>query len=300
MKVDLVMWTKNGARTLPYVLNRIREIIPAEAINSKMIVDDRSTDETRELAKSFGWDVIFNAGRGISDGANTALAHVTTDYFISFEQDLLLARDWWDSIPRYFSSQKKMAAAQGIRFADRTIGLEKLQKYVAKRERELYGRKAQASTWLRPLKSTRARQIASFTGVKTLDNTMYDTGIIRKLGGFPKMERNAGVDVVLAHRIRQEGYCWAVDYNVQSVHFRETLKQELRHQYWYGTAQYEIRSKTNEEQNHFVLFDTIRFLLSPFTGLFAAMKTREATIVYMVPLIRLFYMKGLLEAGRHM
>jgi glycosyltransferase involved in cell wall biosynthesis len=299
MKVDLVMWTKNGARTLPYVLNRIREIIPAEAINSRLIVDDRSTDETREIAKSFGWDVMFNAGKGISDGANTALAHVETDYFTSFEQDLFLARNWWANIPRYFSSQKNIAAASGIRFADRTIGLRKLQKYVAKREGELYKRKAQASTWLRPLKSSQTKQIAPFTGVKTLDNTMYDTEKIRKLGGFPKMERNTGIDVVLDHKIWQKGYCWAVDYNVQSVHFRENLEQELKHQYWYGTAQYEIKSKIDEEQNHFVLFDTIRSLYSPFTGLFAALKTKEATIAYVVPLIRLFYIKGLLESGRH-
>jgi len=35
----------------------------------------------------------------------------------------------------------------------------------------------------------------------TLDNTMYKTGVIRKLGGFPKLYISGGVDIVLAKRL---------------------------------------------------------------------------------------------------
>jgi len=83
------MWTKNGANTLPSVLKRINEVIPGEFVGQKIIVDDKSTDNTREIAKTFGWTVVFNEGTGISDGVNTALKHVSSEYFISFEQDLL-------------------------------------------------------------------------------------------------------------------------------------------------------------------------------------------------------------------
>jgi glycosyltransferase involved in cell wall biosynthesis len=93
-KVDLVMWTKNGAETLSSVLGRISEVIPEEFVNMKLIVDDRSTDNTCDIAGSFGWTVVLNDGRGISDGANTALRRAKSDLFVSFEQDLLLARDW--------------------------------------------------------------------------------------------------------------------------------------------------------------------------------------------------------------
>ncbi len=63
------------------------------------MADDASSDGTQNIASSFGWSVIPNKGHGISDGANTALEAVTSDFFISFEQDLLLAPDWWQKIP---------------------------------------------------------------------------------------------------------------------------------------------------------------------------------------------------------
>lgn len=86
-KVDLVMWTKNGAETLPLVLKRISEVIRYEFVNKRVIVDDQSTDDSGEMVESFGWHVVFNEGKGIIDGANAALKCVTLEYFISFERD---------------------------------------------------------------------------------------------------------------------------------------------------------------------------------------------------------------------
>ena len=81
MKVDLVMWTLNGEKTLPLVLSRINEIIPKDIVNQKLIVDDGSKDNTVAISRKFGWNVITNEGKGISDGANTALKHVQTHIF---------------------------------------------------------------------------------------------------------------------------------------------------------------------------------------------------------------------------
>lgn len=151
-KVDLVMWTKNGAETLPFVLKRISEVIPSEFVNKRVIVDDRSTDNTMEIAKSFGWNVTFNEGCGISDGANTALKHVTSEYFISFEQDLLLTRDWWQKVPEHLSNAQ-VAVASGIRLSNKPTDLRKMQEYEI--ERMCKG------------------ELDSFLFGKTLDNTIY-------------------------------------------------------------------------------------------------------------------------------
>lgn len=290
-KVDMVMWTKNGAETLPLVLKRISEVIPSKAVGKRVIVDDKSTDNTSEIARSFGWTVVDNEGKGISDGANTALKRVEAEYFVSFEQDLLLSWDWWSRIPCYLESPK-VAAASGMRFADRPIGVMKLQQYVAKK----YRGESDLASWLR------TRQMAAFTLGKTLDNTIYKTKIIRSIGGFPKMWVNAGVDAVLAYKVEKSRHQWIVDYNVQSAHLRQGLKQELRHQYWYATQLNEIWKRIQTETSRpppitksGVMF---RFAVSPFTGLFMAVKTREPSIVYIHPLIRLYYTKGLLEASQ--
>jgi glycosyltransferase involved in cell wall biosynthesis len=77
------MWTKNGLEPLPLVLERISEVIPDGFVNNRIIVDDRSTDGTREIAKSFGWQIIFIEGKGISDEKNTALKMLNS-YFHKF------------------------------------------------------------------------------------------------------------------------------------------------------------------------------------------------------------------------
>jgi len=289
-KVDVVMWTKNGAQTLPFVLKRIGEVIPDRFVNEKIIVDDRSTDETRKIAESFGWTVVFNEGRGISDGANTALRHVESEWFISFEQDLLLARDWWDNVPKALENSK-VAVASGMRFADKPMGIRKLQQYVAKK----YRGEAKLQSWLR------GREMAAFTLGKTLDNTIYKTQVVRTVGGFPKLESSSGVDTILAYLVDQAGYHWLVDYSVQSMHLRRGLKQELEHQYWYARQLNEIWRRIEAETSKrppVTMFSVMyRFLISPFTGLFMAYKTREASIVYIHPLLRFYYLKGLLESG---
>jgi len=144
--------------------------------------------------------------------------------------------------------------------------------------------------------------MAAFTLGKTLDNTVYKTKIIRALGGFPRMRVNAGVETILAYKIDQAGYHWVVDYNVQSLHMRKGLRQELLHQYWYATQLYEIWRRVETETNRpppVTKSNVIsRFIMSPFTGVFMTMKTREPTITYIHPLIRLYYLKGLLESKK--
>ena len=290
-KTDLVMWTKNGAATLPLVLKRISEVIPEEFVNNRVIADDRSTDNTREIAASFGWAVVFNEGTGISDGANTALKRVTSDFFVSFEQDLLLAKDWWLKIPPILE-KPHVGAASGMRFADKPRGVRKLQQYVAKK----YRGEAYLSSWLR------ARQMAAFTLGKTLDNTIWKTEAVRSVGGFPKIKVNAGVDTTLAYRLQAAGYHWVVDYNVQSTHLRMGLRQELQHQYWYATQLNEIWGRIEKEMNRPPPLTRLsvlsRFITSPFTGVFVAVKTREPSIAYIHPLIRFHYLKGFLESGK--
>lgn len=285
------MWTKNGSKTLPTVLNRIDQVIPSENVNKRIIVDDQSLDGTEEISRANGWQVIPNEGTGISDGANTALRKVECEYFISFEQDLLLARDWWQKIPPLLANHQ-IAAASGVRFASQPRGVMRLQQYVAQK----YRGEAQLSSWLR------GRQKAAFTLGSTLDNTIYKTEVVRSIGGFPTVKANAGVDTTLAYKLKLAGYSWAVNYSVQSVHLRGGLRHELRHQYWYGTQSREIWQKVERDLSQpapisrFGIF--YRFSISPFTGLFVAYKMREATIVYIHPLIKFYYLKGYLESGK--
>jgi glycosyltransferase involved in cell wall biosynthesis len=285
------MWTYNGAATLPAVLKRITQIIPAEFVNNRIISDDHSTDETRNIAKANGWTVLLNEGKGISDNANNALKKVETEYFVSFEQDLVLARDWWKRVPMAFKDPK-VAVCSGMRFANKPRGIRRLQQYVAKK----YRGETQLESWLR------GREMAAFTLGKTLDNTIYKTQAVRQIGGFPKLGSSSGVDTILAYEIAANGYTWQVDYEVQSIHLRKGLMQELHHQFWYAKQLPEMWQKINEATQRkappVTKFGIIyRFVMSPFTGLFMAFKTREPTLSYIHPLIRLYYLRGFLASA---
>jgi hypothetical protein len=200
-----------------------------------------------------------------------------------------LARDWWRKIPPRLSNPN-IAVASGMRFASQPPGVRKLQQYVAKK----YRGEGELQSWLR------SRQMAAFTLGKTLDNTLYKTKIVKEVGGYPKLPSSSGVDTTLAYAISSHGYDWFVDYNVQSVHLRRGLRQELSHQYWYARQLNEMWRRIRVETN---LLPPVtksgvisRFFMSPFTGLLMAWKMGEPSIFYVHPLIRLFYLRGFLES----
>lgn len=193
------MWAKNGARFLPTVLNRIDRVIPQEDVNRKIFVDDSSSDDSVGIAESFNWDIYVNEQGGICGGFNEALKRVASDYFVSIEQDVVLAKDWWDKIPKHMEKEK-VAVAQGIR-----VPSQKLL-------RAIYEYKITART------------------DTSLDNNIWRTETIRKIGGFPT-SRKFMADRFLLPKILHHGFEWVVDREVISIHIRESVKKTLEHHY---------------------------------------------------------------------
>lgn len=286
MKVDLVMWTKNGEEHLAEVLERIDNVIPCEHVHRKILVDDGSTDKTVEIAKSFGWETYLNPKGGISSGANEALSHVDCDYFASFEQDLLLAREWWQKIPPYLSDSK-VAIASGIRICKGSaFGLETFSK-VEEFAFERY-RKGQ---------DTGGFDLDKFLYGKTIDNTIYKTAVMRKLGGFPKLEATAGVDNLLAYQVHLAGYKWIVDYSVRSDHLRKSFREELNHRFWYGTCADAI-SKAFGLPYASLKRQILRLCFSPIRGFQVGITKRDLKATYVYPLIRFYVIRGIVHSRK--
>jgi glycosyltransferase involved in cell wall biosynthesis len=277
-KIDLVMWTKNGATTLPCVLLRIERVIPKSVIANKIIVDDRSSDDTAQIARRHGWAVHFNDGKGISDGTNTALKLVESEVFVSFEQDILLSSSWWPNVPRLLI-EEDTAVASGSRFPSQPLALRKLMEY----DLETYSRDSEDGDF--------------FHFAKTLDNTIYKTDIIRKIGGFPRITLDACVDNVLAKRLYDSGFKWKVAYDVMSLHLRKGLRDELRHFEWYG-EQYPFLVPYLFGK-HAVARDFLkRFILSPEHAFSLAFKLDEVQLIYVIPLIRFALYKGFVSGAK--
>lgn len=284
-----MMWTFNGAKTLPVVLDRINKVIPEENVRLKLVVDDHSTDNTRNIAVEHGWVVTFNDGKGISDGANTALKYVETKYFCSFEQDLYLASDWWKKVLGNVL-KREVAAASGIRVPYPSECMRQLHLYSAMRY----------VNWLRGLPvylDTGKRVEVAMGWGRTLDNTVYDTEVLRSVGGFPRLNVHGGVDTVLTYRLVSAGYEWPVNFDVVSLHLNKSFVNMLRCQYNYGTCYDEIAVHVPGLPVN-LSSQTLRFFYSPFAALYPAFSRRCPSIFVAYPLMRLQVLRGLLDGRR--
>jgi len=259
-KYDVLLWSKNGSANLPRVLKRFDEVVPEKIINQKILIDDCSKDNTREIARAHNWRVVTNRGHGISEGANTGLEFVETKTFISIEQDILLSREWFRKIPPLLK-RKNVAIASGVRLPNSPAYLRRIQEFTLERYRK-HGR----------------------TLARTLDNTIYKTSIIKDLGGFPKLPPSrAGVDRELYRSLSERrDMRWRVDFSVISTHLRAGLRDELNHYYWYG--------KDNNPKKSLRILAT-----SPLMGLTIALKKRSPESFFVYPLMRFQFLRGALE-----
>ena len=286
------MWVKDGAWVLPKTLRRIEQVLPINLVHRKIAVDDRSSDVSVKLLKSFGWEIHTNPETGISNGANLALSLVDCPYFMSVEQDLLLNKNWWSQVP-YLLTDPEIGAASGVRFSDKPRAAHDLEKYVYRK----YLVDPEIASYLRN------RKLSSLTLGKTLDNTIYKTDVIRAIGGFPSMlSANCGIDTMLVFMLQQHGYGWNVNPFCQSVHMRRGLKQILNHQKWYALASQEMTYKLGQlglsadDLRYGAKHSLTRLLMSPFVGVFISAKMRNPLISVVHPLIKLYNFLGYVAA----
>ncbi len=268
------MWTLNGEKTLPLVLSRINEIIPKDIVNQRLIVDDGSKDNTVTIAGKYGWNVIKNEGKGVGDAANTALKHVQTSYFCSFEQNVLLSSNWWIEVSSLILNKEDVGAACGLRFLPRSNFCFSVEPYqLTRKDIDFYGGYG-----------------------KTLDNTIWNTETLRSIGGFPKVNF-AGIDTFVFRLLESKGYKWLVAYNVRSLHLHYGgLLNEFKHYYFYGKSLPKIYSRLKnfytfyENENLSALF--LRFLKSPVSSFKMALKMHDSRLMFCYPIIRLCWLLG--------
>lgn len=263
MKVDLVLWTKNGERTLPFVLNRINKLIPKESVNHRILIDDHSTDKTPLIALKNGWHHIISDGNGISAAANTALKHVETQYFCSFEHDIILSALWWNKVALKIA-QSNAIAISGVRFLPQNHPCHSIEKYLM--------------------------HLPDFG--KTLDNTIWETATLRKIGGFPKIT-NAFCETILHTKISELNYEWIVERNVESLHYHKDLADERNHYNFYGYNTPALQRSLNQQPS--CTYAIKKMIKSPLTGLKMARKTQDNRLILSYPLCRLEWARGYMK-----
>jgi hypothetical protein len=189
---------------------------------------------------------------------------VETDRYASFEQDIILHPRWWKTVSKLIE-KPKVAAAQGTRVPDKPVI----------RELQLYRLRHQAP-------------------VKSLDNTLHKTEIIRKAGGYTTRYGTA-VDTHMIRRIEAKGYRWLVDPTLISDHIRKGIRAELRTYYGYSRSGGKGLHAAFPEYYNMRTFG-LSVLFSFPLAVKMAIEMRCPQLIFVYPLIRMSSLKGFYDA----
>jgi len=260
MKVDACIWTKNSSKFLPITLRAFEMAVPRDTLGQRIMVDDQSVDETIKIGATHGWHTYKNPGIGIASAANEALNHVTTPFFISIEHDIILAKDWFTRLVPRIEDHDNVAVCQGVRVpTDKTL-------------RAIFG--LDWKTW-------------------SIDNNIYRTSVIRKLGGFPRKCDGTCTDSWLKKTVEDAGFEWVIDSSVVSEH----IYNGMRH-YWRKEEKTKSCSCQFWQQGRLDGF-TLLFRLavtSPIYGLQIALRHNQPKAIFAYPYHRIKLMDAWLTS----
>lgn len=260
------MWAKDGGRYLPSVLKRIEEVIPAESVANRIFVDNASTDNTRQIAKDFNWTIYVTP---VFTGIAEAARHASSPILVALEQDVLLARGWWERIPPHIED-RSVGAAQGVRFATDPV-LRAIEPPPDTKE----GRR-------RLWKQFREGNADYFWST---DNTIFKTSILKAVLGKLPLHYTDFRELynTTAH------YRWIVDPRVVSEHIRLERDQYVRKLLYTMTVSYGSREIKHYNFQEMLL----RFATSPIRALQLTAEKRNPLFMYYYPYVRLMMFRAI-------
>jgi len=223
LRVSVLVCTYNGARTLEQTCTAIARLdyLSMEVI----VVDDGSTDDSAEIARSHGFAVISTANCGLSSARNTAIAAATGEIVAFIDDDAVPDPHWLTYLVDTFE-RTDFVAVGGPNLpvpgdgavADAVAAAPGNPIHVLLTDRE-------------------AEHIPGC-------NAAFRTAALREVGGFDPRFRTAGDDVDVCWRLQDRGgrigYCAAA---LVWHHRRRQVRAYLRQQRGYGRAEAMLERK---------------------------------------------------------
>ena len=220
------------------------------------MVDGGSSDDTEKIGRKHGWD-FYESSPGIPVQANFALKLVDTRIYASFEHDIVLTSSWLSRIEKQLSSPH-VAVAQGVRLSKGSKPLDSLERWSYD-----HGRLA--------------------IGFYSIDNNLYKTDIIRKIGGYP-IDCPMTADGLLRRKILAYGMQWVTDPECVSWHLRSSFPKYMRH-----VIKHIQRAKylwQPAKTQHLTAKLLRIFITSPVVGTRIAAETCTPSLLFDYPLLR--------------
>jgi len=209
-KIDVVILTKNSAKTLKYVLHGVFNAIP---VNKLVIVDYNSIDETLRIAKLYDAKIIKGAPN-IATARYQGVLEVETEWFCFIDSDIYIFPSWYKQLKKW-KSLPRVAWLQGL-----TIEHSKILNSYA------------VSKTLRYAKY----------GCIALSNSLLKKDVVLKCRDWLDKKIHAGEDFLLYKTVKAEGYRVLIDTNALCLHLPDCFFHDIYALYRSGYSS-RLRSK---------------------------------------------------------
>lgn len=209
-----------------------------------ILVNDGSTDRTREIAESFSAVNTINVSHyGAARATNLGIKAARHDIIALVESDVVLESDWLKRIvPRL--NDPSVAGAGGCVVAANKTGLGKIAGY------DVELRLGRAPVDIDHLSNT---------------NSVYRRGLLNEVGLLNE-ELTAGYDADLSRKLKAAGYRLLLSKDVVCRHYwKDSLKDFLRQQYNYAYYRMSLLGKPGKV--HDQITGPGMILQVPFTAL---------------------------------
>jgi glycosyltransferase involved in cell wall biosynthesis len=211
IQVSIVIPTFNEEVHLPRCLDSINHLdFPAGQIEV-IVIDNGSTDRTREIAVQWGAVLLRDDNLNVSGLRNMGARHARGPVLAFLDADCMVAKDWLQRAAKYFTDDKVAVWGAPPRLPQNPTWVQETWFLIRKKERDV-----QKVDWLESM------------------NCFIRRSLFLKIGGFDESLVTCE-DVDICYRAARHGEILS-DGAIQVVHLGEaaTLRDFVRKEIWRG------------------------------------------------------------------
>ena len=213
MKVSIIIPTYNEKEHLPGCLNSISHLdYPKENIEV-IVVDNGSTDQTREIAKSHNVKVLCDNHVNVSGLRNLGAKHSNGDILAFIDADCVVSRRWLKNASKYLNEEDVVAWGSPPTLPEDPTWVQQIWYLIRQKENQV-----QEVDWLETM------------------NLFVRKDLFFEISGFNDSLVTCE-DVDFCYRVRHHGRIISDD-RLEVIHLGEasTLKEFIRKEIWRGRS----------------------------------------------------------------
>jgi glycosyltransferase involved in cell wall biosynthesis len=192
-KVSIIIPAYNAEKTLTLCLESIKRLQYPQNLIEVILVDNNSTDRTKEISKHFDVFYVLEERQGRSEARNRGLSIASGKYAAFVDADVFLDEYWLIELINLFSN-KHITGAQGQIIPSSTQGSPTLNNY-----RHWLSRTTTSGTFIITTIINNAFPMINSAAC------IYSTDVLKNIGGFDvNLVRHEDID--LSRRVLMHGH----------------------------------------------------------------------------------------------